>query len=700
MNAPMHTPFLDSTFFIEWSKLRPEFIVPDITQGIQNAEGALQQIRAQSLGSVTYASSILAIEEATRPLSVAWNKVQHLDSVQNSKALREANNQMLPKVSEFFSKIPLDAQLWAVVKAFSETEEASQLEGVHLRLFEETLADFKENGAALSDADKAKIGKIDSELAAKTQKFSENVLDATNAWVYYTSDVSELAGLPDAALEAAKQDAVKKGRGTEEAPAYRFTLQMPSLLPILKYADNREFREKVWSASVAVGREGETNNVPLIKEILSLRHQKAKILGREHFADMVLSRRMAKSGSAALRFVENLHERVKSAFESDYSELSAFKSEETGPDEGLHPWDVAYWSEKQRLAQYAFDEEALRPYFSIDHVISGMFDLASQLFDLRIEEIETQYVMDGTVAAEGIAEVWDPEVKLYGVYDAQNDEYLGAFYADWYPRENKRGGAWMNYLYTGITKRDAARTPHLGLICGNMTPSVGDQPALLNHREVETVFHEFGHLLHHICGDVEIPSLNGVNVAWDFVELPSQIMENWCWERESLDKFAVHYETGNPIPEDLFDKMIAAKNFQSASFTMRQLSFGKMDLDLHISYADREIEDLDSLLREILAGYEANLDTPSVNIAPRFTHIFGSSVGYASGYYSYKWAEVLDADAFSKFKEKGILDSDTGRKFRKTVLSKGNSAPPEELFKNFMGRDPNPDALLERAGLL
>lgn len=696
----MQHPFLDNSFSIEWSRLQPESIVADITEALEQAQVALEGIKTQSLDTISFASSILALEEATRPLSIAWGKVQHLDSVKNSKELREANNAMLPKVSEFFSKIPLDAQLWTVVQAFSETEEAASLIGIQKRLYTETLADFRENGADLPPEKKSEVEKIDSELAAKTQKFSENVLDATNAWEYVTADKGELIGLPASAMAAAQESAQKKGHGSTEAPEYRFTLQMPSMLPVLKYADNAALREKIWRASAAVGRDGETDNVPLIKDILKLRHQKAQILGREQFADMVLARRMAKTGETALNFITDLHARVQSAFQKDFADLEAFKKEHSSEDEGLQPWDVAYWSEKQRQAHYAFDEEALRPYFSIDKVISGMFDLAQELFGLRIEAMQTQYVEPGGQALPDVYEVWDPEVKLYSVHDAETDAYLGAFYADWYPRETKRGGAWMNYLYTGTQQSDGSRSPHLGLICGNMTPAVGNKPALLDHREVETVFHEFGHLLHHICGEVEIPSLNGVNVAWDFVELPSQIMENWCWERVSLDKFACHYETGEPIPEDLFEKMISARNYQSAAATMRQLSFGKMDLDLHINHAGTEIDDLDALLKQILDGYEAPLETPSVNIAPRFTHIFGSSVGYAAGYYSYKWAEVLDADAFSKFKETGILNGETGRKFRETILSKGNSTAPEALFRDFMGRDPNPDALLERAGLL
>ena len=697
----MTHPFLANDFHIRWSSLSPKAIEADISKALDDAQAAVDSVASHKQGNeaLTYANTIAALDDGLETLNRAWGLVSHLDSVCNSPELREAHNAMLPKVSEFFAAIPLNEKLWETLKAYGDSEAVCTLSPTKQRYVHETMADFREAGADLPPEQKKRAGDIQKRLAQLTQKYSENCLDATNAWDKIITDVTELSGLPESALAAAKQSATQK-----DQQGWRFTLQAPSYIPVMTYADNESLREAVWKAYAALGRDEPYDNKALVREILDLRHEFAQLVGQNNFADHVTARRMAASGNQALTFGEAIFDKVKAQFAKEIEALRNYKAESINSEPDLlEPWEAGYWAEKQRKAHFDFDEEALRPYFPIDRVIDGMFDIAQQLFGLRIEEREVAFASpDGSESpAIDQPEVWHPEVKFYDLFDAESGELLGAFYADWHPRESKRGGAWMNYLITG--NRDESigkRSPHLGLICGNLTPAVGEQPALLTHREVETIFHEFGHLLHHLCGEVEVKSLNGVNVPWDFVELPSQIMENWCWDRQSLDLFARHHETGAPIPQELFDKMLAARNYMKASANVRQLSFGKMDLELHIHWPDSKQEDLDAFIDQQLKGYSAEYKTKPKSNVFNFSHLFSSPTGYAAGYYSYKWAEVLDADAFTRFQNEGILNAETGRDFRSKILAKGNSEDPAMLFKNFMGRGPDPDALLRRDGLL
>ncbi len=692
----MH-PFLAPEFHIRWSTLVPEAIETDIRRALEQAKQNIEAICSQNLASAGYESTFLALEKATEELGRGWGRLNHLDSVCDSPAQREALNQMLPEVTDFYSSIALNSRLWTVIKAAAESQEIADLDAVSKRFVEETLADFRNSGADLTEDKKQRVAAIEADLSKFTKQYSEHVLDSTNAWELIITDEAKLAGLPESAIAGAAANARAKGHEN----AWRFTLQFPSMFPIMQHLHDDGIRHQVWEASSQVGATGEYDNTSLVWQILELRHEKASILGHENFADLTLLRRMAKDGKSALKFIEDLHARIQPAFLAEHKQLAQYKAAKSGqPVSLLEPWEAAYWAEKQRQENYDFDEESLRPYFPVDGVMAGMFEIASRLFGITIRQLETVFFEPGSSLSilktqpSTPVETWHPECGFYEIHDSKTGAHLGSFYADWHPRESKRGGAWMNSLHTG-----ALGEPHLGLIIGNMSPPVDGKPALLTHGEVETIFHEFGHLLHGLLSEVSVKSLAGTNVPWDFVELPSQIMENFCWDRASLDLFARHFETDEPIPADLFAKMIAAKNYLSASGFMRQLAFSKLDLELHIRLSDFIGKDLDAVDREVLESYLAPLKTPSPSMMRRFGHLFSSSTGYAAGYYSYKWAEVLDADAFTRFQNEGVLNSETGHAFREHILSKGNSEPPDELYRRFMGRDPELEPLLVRAGL-
>ncbi|HWL14762.1 MAG TPA: M3 family metallopeptidase, partial [Opitutus sp.] len=671
-------------FHIRWSALQPADIEPALSLALQRAQAAIDVIATQPLDALNYENTFLALEHATEELNQAWGKVTHLQSVADAPELRAAHNAMLPQVSAFYARIPLNAELWRRLRTFAASETARALTGVHRRFVDETVAEFRQAGADLAPAARARLEALQTELSELTQKYSENVLDATNAWQLVIDDEHRLTGLPEHAKAAARRSAESKSLA-----GWRFTLHQPSQEPFMTYVEDDSLRREMWSGAIAVGAAAPHDNTPLIRRILELRAEKAKLLAKAHFADLVLERRMAKTGERAIGFLDDLRKRAREAFARECRELEEFKAVRTGrPRAPLAPWELAYWSEKLRQERYAFDEEALRPYFPMNRVIGGLFELVGRVFGLKVAE-----------RSPGEVEVWHPEVKFYDVHD-RTGRHLGSFYADWHPRESKRGGAWMNYLITGGPQPDGTRAPHLGLICGNLTPPTPERPALLTHREVETIFHEFGHLLHHLLGEVEIKSLNGVNVAWDFVELPSQIMENWCWERESLDLFARHHETVATIPEDIFGKMTAARTFRAACATMRQLALAQMDLLLHTRTEEfAAVADVEPLARTAVAEALIPTEPPAPTVVKRFTHIFADPVGYAAGYYSYKWAEVLDADAFTRFKAAGIFNAEVGAAFVREILSRGNSADPAELYRAFMGRDPDLSALLRRSGL-
>ena len=670
-------PLLAIQFKIPFDQVKAEHIEPAVDRFITDAQQGIDALAADS-GPRTYDNTLAALEDVGETLEYVMSVARHLESVATYPELRDAYNAVQPKVSEFYSKIPLNEDLWKQIKRFSETDEAHSLTGTRARFLQKTIDDFHRSGADLDEAGKARLNELNVELAQVTTKYSQNVLDATNAFDVIIEDEAQLAGLPPSAVAMARQDAESKDK-----PGWRFTLQGPSYVAVLTYLDDADIREKVYRAYVTRGSKEPFDNRELILAILGLRKEKAQLLGYRDFADLVLEDRMAKSGQSAREFVDSLKEKTVAAFHRENEELLAFRRETEGPDAPeLNAWDVAFYAEKMRRALYDFEEEELRPYFAFEKVLEGMFELVNRLYGIEVVE------------EHGIP-VWDEKVTYYSINDSDGTR-LGSFYADFYPRENKRGGAWMDSFFIGVP---GGPRPHLGFICGNQTPPVDGKPALLTHREVETIFHEFGHLLHHLLSRVEIRSLGGTNVAWDFVELPSQIMENWCWEREALDLFGRHYENGEPIPEELFQKMKRARNFRAANAQMRQLSFATVDLALHRDYDPERDGDVTKYAFDILQSF-APAPFPSEHaMIAAFTHLFSSPVAYGAGYYSYKWSEVLDADAFSRFAAEGIFSREVGMQFRERVLAKGDSEEPAKLFRDFMGRDPDAEALLRRQGL-
>jgi oligopeptidase A len=676
---PDTNPLLIPRFRIPFDQIRAEHIQPAVTELLNGARERLEAIAAAP-GDRTYSNTMHALDDMTEPLAYAMGVVGHLESVATYPELRAAYNAVQPEVSAFYSGIPLNEGLWNSLKKFSATAEGAQLTGARRRFLVKTMDSFRRHGAELDAAGKKRLEAIDVELTQLTTKFSENVLDSTNAFELVITEEDKLAGLPPSALESARESAKRKGR-----EGWRFTLQAPDYIAVMTYLDDASIRRDIYEAYSVRATEGKHDNRPLVARILELRREKANLLGFGNFADLVLEDRMAHTGSRALQFLQDLKTKTERRFREENLELLAFRRSIEGPDAPeLAPWDVGYYAEKQRSALYSFDEEALRPYFPLESVVDGLWNLVNRLYGIRVTE-------------ELHVPVWDAQVKFYNIHD-ENGAHLGGFYADWYPRENKRGGAWMDALITGGPAGDEFK-PHLGLICGNLTPPVGEKPALLTHREVETIFHEFGHLLHHLLSRVEIRSLAGTNVAWDFVELPSQIMENWCWEREAIDLFARHWQTGELAPEDLFQKMKRARTFRAANGQMRQLGFSFIDLLLHIRYSPERDGDPVAYARSLLQEFSPAPLPPNHAMIAAFTHLFSSPVGYGAGYYSYKWAEVLDADAFTKFRDGGIFSREVGTEFRANILSKGDSEDPAELYRNFMGREPDPGALLLRSGL-
>lgn len=661
---------------VPWDEVKPDHVAPAADALLAEAQAALDAI---AKAARTYEGTLGALDRATTTLDYATNVVGHLESVVATPELRDAYNAILPKVTAFYSKILLSEPLYRALREFAATDEAKQLDPARKRHLSKTLADFKRNGAELDAKGKARLAEIDVAMSERTLKFAQNVVDATAAYELYVDDASRLSGLPEGALEAARLGAEKKGK-----TGYRFTLQAPSLGPVMSFADDRALREQLYRANVVRASGGGWDNKPLIREVLDLRREKAKLLGFATFADLVTDDRMVRSGKDALAFVAMLRSRLESAFARENADLAAF-AKKHGQKEPLEAWDVSYWAERQRRELFDFDEETLRPYHPLDRVQRGLFELATTLYGITIER-------------DPSARTWHEDVTAWTVKD-ENGKRIGAFYLDLFPRETKRDGAWMNGVVHRLPGTDR-ELENVALTVANVTPPRGaGKPALLSRREVETLFHEFGHMMHHILSEVPVRTLAGTNVVSDFVELPSMIMENWCWENAALDGFARHCETGAPIPAEIKERMLRARTYRAANALMRQLGFATTDLLLHTEYEEAKHGDVLSFARDTFAKFSPTRLVDEYAMLTSFLHLFGSAYGYAAGYYSYQWSEMLEADAFGRFRKAGILSRDVGTAFRKTILARGDTEDPAVLFREFVGRDPDVNALLTRLGI-
>jgi oligopeptidase A len=665
-----------------FSQITPDQIVPAVTEAIRDNKALIEE-KLQSLSHFTWDNFVNVLDEADDHLGKLWSPVGHMNAVVSNDPLRQAHDACLPLFAEYATFVGQHQGLYDAYLSISESDEFADLKEEQQKVISNALRDFKLSGIALPEDKKRRYGEITQQLSQLQSQFSNNVMDATLAWSKLISDVKELDGLPESALAAAKQAAQEK-----EQQGYLLTLDFPSYLPVMTYAKNRALRQEVYQAFATRASDqgphaGEFDNSDIIDKILALRHELALLLGFENFADYSLATKMAESPLQVINFLTELADKSYPQGERERDQVLAFAKGLDGI-EHLESWDLSYYAERLKQQKYAISDEELRPYFPENNVLNGLFEVVHRLFGLTIKEIS------------GV-DTWHADVRVFAIYD-QQQTHLGSFYLDLYARAHKRGGAWMNDCR--VRRRlvnGQLQLPVAYLTC-NFNKPIGDQPALFTHDEVITLFHEFGHGLHHMLTKIESAPVSGVNgVPWDAVELPSQFLENWCWEPQALALISGHVKTGKTLPTELLDKMLAAKNYNGALMMLRQIEFSLFDFVLHHQYQPENGSQAEKVLNDV-RDQVAVIKPPSFNrFQHGFSHIFAG--GYAAGYYSYKWAEVLSADAFSRFEEFGIFDQETGRDFLQAILEKGGSSDPMELFKNFMGREPSIDALLRHSGI-
>ena len=678
----MNNPLLTMDGLPPFSQIQPEHVQPAVLQAIAECKQRINEVLAHG-SPRTWDNLVAPLEEANDRLGRIWSPVSHLNSVMNSEPLRQAHDACLPHLAEYQTFVGQHEGLFAAYRELANSDDYARLSGAQRKEVENTLRDFHLSGIDLPAEQKQRYGEIQARLSELASQFSNNVLDATQGWTRLVGDEQELVGMPQSALAAAAQMAQ-----LHEQQGWLLTLDIPSYLPVMMYADNRALREEMYQAYTTRASDqgpcaGQWDNSAIMAELLDLRLELAKLLGFASYAELSLATKMARKTEQVIGFLEDLASRSLPQGQAELQEIRDFAAAEYGMSE-LQAWDVAYYAEKLKQHRFSISDEQLRPYFPARKVVAGLFDVVRRVFGLKVRE------------RLGI-ETWHPDVRFYDIYDEQ-DELRGSFYLDLYARANKRGGAWMDTCLGRRYRRDGQLQRPVAYLTCNFNGPVGDQPALFTHNEVVTLFHEFGHGLHHMLTTIDVAGVAGINgVAWDAVELPSQFMENWCWEADALAFLSGHYQSGEPLPAELLDNMLAARNFQSAMQMLRQLEFALFDFRLHMDNragGEGVVGDVLSQVRQQVSV----LVPPAFNrFQHSFSHIFAG--GYAAGYYSYKWAEVLSADAYSRFEEEGIFNRDTGAAFLHAILEKGGSKEPMELFRAFRGREPQVDALLRHSGI-
>ena len=674
-------PLLELTDLPAFDQIRPEHVEPAVDQTLAEVRGQIENL-LQAGPPFSWETTLAPLELVLNRLHRVWSPVSHLNAVVNSDALRDAYNACLPKLSAFETELGQHEGLYRAVKTIADSPEFSQLNPAQQQSVRHRLRDFRLMGIALDARGRARFGEIQQRLSELQSRFQENLLDATHGWNKTVSDETLLSGLPDSALDLARQNAVAEG-----VESWLFTLDFPSYFPVVAYAENRALREELYTAYMTRASNtgpnaGQWDNTAIMEEILALRHESAQLLGFASYAEYSLATKMADSPQQVLHFLNELAGHSVKPAQDDMKTLREFARLQ-GADYELQAWDISYWSEKLRQQRHQLSQEMLKPWFPDTRVIRGLFAVVERLYDIRVTE------------RENVA-TWHPDVRFFEIHD-RSGTLRGRFYLDLYARANKRGGARMDDCASRLVIGDRQQIATAYLSC-NFSPPIGNQPALLTHNEVTTLFHEFGHGLHHMLTRIDYPSVSGINgVAWDAVELPSQFMENWCWEREPLDLISGHFETGEPLPDELFERLRGARNFQAAMQMVRQLEFALFDMRLHAEYqpaqGGRIMEMLDAVRAQVAVVPTADFN----RFAHGFSHIFGG--GYAAGYYSYKWAEVLSADAYSLFEETGVFNRESGQRFLENILEQGGSADPMQLYRQFRGRDPEIHALLRHSGL-